>query len=81
MVCHVMGDLVQEAQERRSPSWGSPMVSYKGPITRSRPNFVNLVTYLDDKGAFGSLGGNYSHLRHKTSKLKISATRGGSKLS
>ena len=39
---------------------GSPMVSYKGLITRSRAKFVNLVTHLDDKGAFGSLEGNWS---------------------
>ena len=36
----------------------SPMVSYKGPITRLRAKFVNLVTYLDDKGAFGSIEGH-----------------------
>ena len=59
---------------------GSPMVSYKGPITRSRAKFVNLVTHLDDKGAFESLGGNWSRFWHKTSKLKISVTRGGRNL-
>ena len=54
---------------------GSLMVSCKGPITRSRAKFINLVTQLDDKGAFGSLEGNWSCIRRETSKLEISTTK------
>ena len=32
---------------------GSPMVSYDGPITQSRVEFINLITHLDDKKAVG----------------------------
>ena len=37
---------------------GSPMVSYKGLVTKLRAKFVILVTHLDGKEAFGSLDGN-----------------------
>ena len=33
-------------------------ISYKDPIMRSSAKFINLVTHLDDKEAFGSMEGS-----------------------
>ena len=52
---------------------GSPMVSYKGPITRSRAKFVKLVTHLDDKEAFGSFKGIGVIFRVKRGSFEIVA--------
>ena len=40
---------------KEEPELGSPMVSYKVPIMRSRAKFIKLITHLDDKEAFGSM--------------------------
>ena len=55
------------------PESESPMVNFKGPITRLRAKFVNLVTYLDNEEAFGSLEGNESHFRGGMREMKILA--------
>ena len=52
--------------------FGSPMVSYKDPIMISRIKFINLVTHLDDKEAFGSMEGSWGCFWAKTKKGKFS---------
>ena len=58
---------------KEEPELGSPIVSYKDPIMRSSAKFINLVTHLDDKEAFGSIEGSWGRFQRETKKEKILA--------
>ena len=66
------GRLGPRSPGKEKPESGSQMVSYEGPITRSRAEFINLVTHLDDEKAFGSLEGSRGgQFWRKTKKGKL----------
>ena len=62
-----------KSPRNEEPDLGSLMVSYKDPIMKSKAKFINLVTYLDDKEAFGSMEGSWGRFQHETKKEKNSA--------
>ena len=45
------GKLGPRSPRKEEPESGSPMVSYEGPIMRSRVEFINLVPHLDEMKA------------------------------
>ena len=65
------GRIEPSSPREEEPESKSSMVNYKGPITRSRAKFVNLVTYLDSKEAFGSIEGNWSHFSGQNERDEI----------
>ena len=44
------GRIKPSSPREEEPKFESPTTNYKGPNTRSMAKFVNLVTYLDNKG-------------------------------